>query len=170
MNVSSHDCSLEVTALKAGAAAHSLFFGEFELCPNRLLLLKGGRSVSLNHRALHLLVALARRPFELIEKDELTACAWPARVMEESSLRTQIAALRRALGASVDCPYVETVAGRGYRFVATVSGQRQAMLPWPDLPLSIGLPRIEAALIDRSEQPKLVGRRVLHGRFITITG
>ncbi|MBT0626645.1 transcriptional regulator [Pseudomonas fluorescens] len=98
-------------------ATLEIHFGPFQLLPQRHRLLKHGQPVALGSRALTLLIALASRPGELLEKDRLLAIAWPKTVVEECNLRTQIKTLRRALGDE-ESFYIATVPGQGYRFVA----------------------------------------------------
>jgi TolB-like protein len=65
-----------------------------------------------------MLVANAGR---LVEKDQLLHEVWPDTFVEESNLSQNIFTLRRALGDERAGPrYIETVARRGYRFVASV--------------------------------------------------
>lgn len=71
-------------------------FGAFSLFPGRKLLLRGGEPVRIGQRALDLLVALARRPGEVLERDALIPAVWPGRHVDESNLRAQVAALRKA--------------------------------------------------------------------------
>ncbi|TBU83163.1 hypothetical protein DNK06_00035 [Pseudomonas daroniae] len=97
----------------------ALRFGAFTLYPRQHLLLKNGEPISLGSRALDLLIAMASRSGELLEKSELIACAWPKVIVEECNLRAQIVALRRVLGEDENgFEYIVTVPGRGYRFVA----------------------------------------------------
>jgi TolB-like protein len=87
--------------------------------------------VKIGSRALDLLRALVERPSELVSKDALVAVVWPGTVVEESNLPVQIKTLRGILDnpeAGGSC--IQTVAGRGYRFVVPVL--RQAA----ELPLS----------------------------------
>ncbi len=98
-------------------ASLEIHFGPFQLLPQRHLLLKHGQPVALGNRALTLLIALASRPGELLEKNRLLAIAWPKTVVEECNLRTQIKTLRRALGDD-ESFYIATAPGQGYRFVA----------------------------------------------------
>src|SRR5215469_14016669 len=78
--------------------------------------------VSLGSRALEVLGVLVARSGELVTKDELLNAVWPGTVVEGSNLPVQIAALRRVLDASrVDGSCIQTVSGRGYRFVARVT-------------------------------------------------
>lgn len=46
---------------------------------------------------------------------------WPDEVVEESNLAQHIFMLRKALGETESCKYIETVPRRGYRFLETVS-------------------------------------------------
>ncbi|TBV07637.1 ATP-binding protein [Phytopseudomonas dryadis] len=101
------------------AADGALRFGSFVLYPRQHLLLKHGEPVNLGSRALDLLIAMASRSGELLEKAELIACAWPKVIVEECNLRAQIVTLRRVLSEEEKgFEYIVTVPGRGYRFVA----------------------------------------------------
>jgi DNA-binding winged helix-turn-helix (wHTH) protein len=77
--------------------------------------------IALGSRALDLLVLLVRRHGDLVSKDEIMTAVWPEMIVEDSNLPTQILALRRVLDrgrSNGSC--IQTVAGRGYRFVAAV--------------------------------------------------
>ena len=78
--------------------------------------------VAIGSRALDILCVLIERAGEVVSKDEITAAVWPGTVVEDSNLTVQISALRRVLDngrSNGSC--IQTVAGRGYRFVASVS-------------------------------------------------
>ena len=65
---------------------------------------------------------LVERQGELISKDEIMQAVWPQTVVEENNLTVQISALRRILDRDrVDGSCIQTVPGRGYRFVAPVT-------------------------------------------------
>jgi adenylate cyclase len=73
-------------------------------------------------RALDVLGVLVERPGDLVSRDEIMSAVWPETVVEDSNLPVQIRALRRVLDqgrAEGSC--IQTVAGRGYRLVATVT-------------------------------------------------
>src|ERR1700719_823627 len=85
---------------------------------------EGGGFVPLNlgSRAAEILRILVERAGELVSKEEIIATVWPGTVVEDSNLIVQISALRRSLDerpAERSC--IQTVPGRGYRFVATVT-------------------------------------------------
>ncbi|HLY57753.1 MAG TPA: winged helix-turn-helix domain-containing protein, partial [Stellaceae bacterium] len=65
---------------------------------DRRELLADGRPVELGTRAFDLLLALVRRPGELVTKDELMHAVWGATVVEENTLAVHLSALRKALG------------------------------------------------------------------------
>jgi DNA-binding winged helix-turn-helix (wHTH) protein len=97
-------------------------FGNFRFYPERRLLLSGDKPVSLGSRAREILVLLAERAGEVVEKGDLMARVWPDVFVEEGTLRVHIAALRKALGDGRDgLRYIENVTGRGYRLIAPVT-------------------------------------------------
>src|SRR5215470_165034 len=97
-------------------------FGPFRLLPAQQLLLEGDSPVRIGGRARDVLLTLISRPGELVTKEELIASVWPDTVVEESSLRFHVAALRRALGdGQAGRRYVVNVPGRGYSFVAPIT-------------------------------------------------
>ncbi|HRD76993.1 MAG TPA: winged helix-turn-helix domain-containing protein [Hyphomicrobiaceae bacterium] len=74
-----------------------------------------------------MLLALVERRGQVVSKDTLMAEGWPDRVVEENNLQGQISALRKVLAADSDGErYLQTVPGRGYRFVAPVEHERSA--------------------------------------------
>jgi TolB-like protein len=78
--------------------------------------------LAIGSRALDVLGVLVERPGDLVSRDEIMAAVWPEIVVEDSNLPVQIRALRRVLDqgrAEGSC--LQTVAGRGYRLVATVT-------------------------------------------------
>jgi predicted ATPase/DNA-binding winged helix-turn-helix (wHTH) protein len=99
----------------------AITFGPFRLFRNRKQLLEGDQPVRLGGRALDLLIALVERAGEVVSREELEACVWPKTVVEETSLRAHVSALRRALGEGLEgARYITNVPGRGYCFVASV--------------------------------------------------
>ena len=73
-------------------------------------------------RALDVLGVLVERPGDLVSRDAIIAAVWPATVVEDANLNMQIAALRRVLDdgrAASSC--IQTIPGRGYRFIALVT-------------------------------------------------
>src|SRR5271156_2081842 len=107
---------------------HAISFGPYRLLAAQRLLLEGDQPVRLGSRAFDILEALIERAGEVVGKEELIARAWPQTIVEESNLKIQMSALRRALGdGQGGNRYVLTVPGRGYNFVAPV--RREEALP-----------------------------------------
>ena len=78
--------------------------------------------VALGSRALDLARLLVERHGELVSKDEIMETVWPGTVVEDNNLTVQISTLRRVLDqARAEGSCIQTVAGRGYRFVAAVT-------------------------------------------------
>jgi predicted ATPase/DNA-binding winged helix-turn-helix (wHTH) protein len=97
-------------------------FGPFRYMPARQRLLCGDTQVRVGGRALDILAVLLEYPGEIVSKSELIKRVWPRTVVEDSNLKVQLSALRRALGEGEDGKsYVVTVNRRGYRFVAPVT-------------------------------------------------
>jgi len=95
--------------------------GPFRLDTANAVLLQGSEPLALGRRAVALLRALIEKPGALVSKDALIEAAWPSQAVEESNLPVQIAALRRVLGkAPGGDGWIETMPGRGYRFVGPV--------------------------------------------------
>ena len=92
-----------------------------------LFCLDDGAQVAVRSRALDVLAVLIERAGDLLSKDEIMDAVWPGTTVEDANLTVQISALRRVLdlGRS-EGSCIQTVAMRGYRFVAAVTRQKQA--------------------------------------------
>jgi DNA-binding winged helix-turn-helix (wHTH) protein len=78
--------------------------------------------VAIGSRALDILAALIERRGDIVSKEEILAAGWPQTVVAEGNLFVQISALRRVLdGIQSGQSCIQTVTGRGYRFVAPVT-------------------------------------------------
>jgi TolB-like protein len=78
--------------------------------------------VAIGARALDVLRVLIAARGELVSKDEIMAAVWPGTVVEDNNLTVQMSALRRILDREPPKGSgIRTVAGRGYRFVPTMT-------------------------------------------------
>ena len=78
--------------------------------------------IAIGRRALDILGVMVERPGDLISRDDIIEAVWPGRTVEDSNLNVQVAALRRILDdGRADGSCIQTVSGRGYRFVAPVT-------------------------------------------------
>src|SRR5262245_14669888 len=102
---------------------HRIFiFEPFRLDVPNAQLWRGQELIRLTNKALAVLCYLVERSGQLVTKDELFTAAWPGVVVSDSALVACIGELRRALGDTRRTPqFIETVHGRGYRFIAPVS-------------------------------------------------
>jgi adenylate cyclase len=104
-------------------------FGAFRLLPRQRELLMSGARVELGARGFDLLVALVKRHGQLATKAELLAEVWSGVLVAENNLPTQVSALRKLLAVDAECGRcLQTVPGRGYRFVARVQREGTAGL------------------------------------------
>lgn len=101
----------------------AFWFGPFVLFPATRMLRRDGLAVPIGSRAFDVLVGLVEQCGKVISHRDLMARAWPGLVVEDSNLRVQIQALRRALRRGNEAErYIVSVAGRGYCFVSDVKG------------------------------------------------
>jgi DNA-binding winged helix-turn-helix (wHTH) protein len=131
-------------------------FGEFRLEPGERRLTRGGDAVALPPKTYDVLVALVRRPGELVTKRELLDAVWPDAFVEEGILAVHVSGLRKALGEDT----IETVARAGYRFRAAVrqeNGARAAVrAAEPDAYEQFGRGRFHLLAASMFEIPKAV--------------
>ena len=100
-----------------------LRFGAFELDLRAGELRKHGLRIRLQEQPLQVLAMLLEHPSEVVTREELQKRLWPADTFVDfdHGLNKAISKIREALGDSAESPrYVETVARRGYRFLAEV--------------------------------------------------
>jgi DNA-binding winged helix-turn-helix (wHTH) protein len=110
----------------AGTVLGVVRFGVFELDLATGELRKAGLRLRLQEQPFRVLAMLLERPGELVTRDELRARIWAEAVFVdfEHGLHKAVNKLRVALGESADSPrFVETLARRGYRFIAPVEGK-----------------------------------------------
>jgi TolB-like protein/DNA-binding winged helix-turn-helix (wHTH) protein/Flp pilus assembly protein TadD len=100
-----------------------LRFGVFEVDLQTGELTKRGMRLRLQEQPFRLLAILLEKPGELVTREELRARIWPQTFVDfDHGLNKAISKIRDALGDSAENPrFVETVAGRGYRFLADVT-------------------------------------------------
>lgn len=130
-----------------------LLFGDFRLDRRGGLFRRddngGFAPIAIGSRGLDILGVLIERAGEVVSKDEIIAAVWPETVVEDSNLTVQISTLRRVLdrGRSTgSC--IQTIPGRGYRFIAPV-GQPNAVV----LPASLRNRTSAASSDDRARTP-----------------
>jgi Tol biopolymer transport system component/DNA-binding winged helix-turn-helix (wHTH) protein len=109
-------------------------FGMFEFDQTAFRLLKSGVPVPVEPKALDLLQVLLERSPRVVDKAEIFAIVWKDVAVTDNALTRAIAQLRKALEDDPKSPrYIETIATRGYRFIANVTvepaGERPRAAP-----------------------------------------
>lgn len=98
-------------------------FGPFEVSAGAGELRKSGVRIRLSGQPFQILIVLLERPGDLVTREELREKLWNYQTFVdfEHGLNAAINKLRRSLGDSAERPkYIETVKGRGYRFIGSV--------------------------------------------------
>jgi TolB-like protein/DNA-binding winged helix-turn-helix (wHTH) protein/tetratricopeptide (TPR) repeat protein len=125
-----------------------LRFGAFEADVQTGELKKQGKRIRLQDQPFQLLVMLLEAPGQVVTRDELRSKLWPQTTVDfDHGLNKAISKIREALGDSPEHPrFVETVARRGYRFLADVAvvGDGRAKTV-PDDPVYEGSPAFSLA-------------------------
>ena len=127
-------------------------FGPFEFDPDSGELRKNGYKVKLPKQPGEILSALVKHPGEVVTRDDLRIRLWPGMSSGdfEHGVNAAVNRLRQVLGdAAAEPRYVETLPGRGYRFVAplsTASGSILELVP----------PRVALAPKPQPSQRRLV--------------
>src|SRR5271156_6622341 len=96
-------------------------FDDFELDYGRFQLFRAGCPLRLEGLPLQLLMFLVENRGRLVTREEISAVLWSKDVFVdvEQGINTAIRKIRRALADDAAQPqYLQTVVGRGYRFVA----------------------------------------------------
>ena len=98
-------------------------FGVFDADPASGELRKSGVRIRLPDQPFQVLILLLEKPGQLVSREDIRQKLWPADTFVDfdHSLNTVVNKLREALGDSASSPrFVETLARRGYRFIAPV--------------------------------------------------
>jgi TolB-like protein/DNA-binding winged helix-turn-helix (wHTH) protein/Tfp pilus assembly protein PilF len=113
-----YSCPLECSRF---VSAGLIQFGEFALDCNRYELLRAGRPLKLERIPMELLILLVTRGGNLVSRQEIIERLWGNDVFldTEHGINTAIRKIRLALKDDPERPrFVQTVTGKGYRFVA----------------------------------------------------
>ena len=117
-----------------GNSPAAVRFGPFELDLRAGELRKAGRRIRLQEQPFQILRMLLESPGEVVSREEIRKRLWPGDTVVEfdHSINAAVKRLRDALRDSPERPrYIETVARRGYRFIAEVGAAEQPKLAEP---------------------------------------
>jgi cholera toxin transcriptional activator len=111
-------------------------FGVFEADEAAGELRKHGVRIKLHSQPFQVLLMLLEKPSAIVTREEMRQRLWgnDTFVDFDHSLNTAVSKIRDVLGDSASVPrYVETIAGKGYRFLASVTTQAPPERPKPRL-------------------------------------
>lgn len=127
-------------------------FGEFELDSARFELRRDGRVLKLERIPMELLILLAEKDGNVVSRQEIVERLWGKDVFldTEHGINTAMRKIRQALRDHPDRPrFVQTVTGKGYRFVAGQTGNGHLL----ESPPEIEVPAAAAVKIQASPSP-----------------
>lgn len=141
--------------------------GPFFLNPHAKQLTRGDAPVPLGARGVALLTVLVEHRENYIPKAELMDRAWP-RVVGDSNLAVQIAAIRRVLAQGGGQDWIQTLPRRGYRFVGPLA-QVPCSAPATG-PRRSNLQSSLSSFIGRDHERTAIRRLLQERRLLTLVG
>jgi predicted ATPase/DNA-binding winged helix-turn-helix (wHTH) protein len=163
----------------AGPSSHAsasrvASFGPFRLRATERLLERDGEALKIGSRALEVLIMLVEHAPQVVSKRDLIARAWGSLVVDDGSLRVQVAALRKMLGdGESGARYITNVPGRGYCFAAPVTWATARAAPSEATSPQVSAPRLPKRLprmVGRDDTVQQLARRLREQRFVSIVG
>jgi class 3 adenylate cyclase/tetratricopeptide (TPR) repeat protein len=132
-------------------------FKEYSLDTDRRELRRGAALIAAEPQTFDLLLYLIQNRERVVSKDDLMAAVWGGRIVSESTLGSQIAAVRHAIGDDgVRQVLVRTLARKGFRFVGEVQEQcRRESLSIGETPQRTDRPEGGGDKIERPQRRQL---------------
>jgi DNA-binding winged helix-turn-helix (wHTH) protein len=139
-------------------------FGPFELDTERGELRKHGLRIRIQNQPFQVLRTLLERADQVVGREDLHQAVWAndTFVDFEHGLNAAMNKLRRALGESAENPrYIETLTGRGYRFIGALKDDHPPALSTPEVrSTSDDPPQGSLQLLPRTRAPSSLTRWV----------
>jgi len=139
-------------------------FGAFEADAASGELRRQGIRIKLNAQPFQVLLMLLERPGELLAREEISRELWPGGtfVDYEHGVNAAVNRIREALGDKASSPrFVETLARRGYRFVAPVERIAPSEDPPPPVSDSPSPPASERTAKEQAPAPAAPEEKLL---------
>ncbi len=152
-------------------AEQVLRFGVYEADLRSGELRKNGSKIRLQEQPFQVLAMLLEHPGDVVTREELRQKLWPADTFVDfdHSLNTAINKLREALGDSASNPrFVETLARRGYRFIAPVQGAERVAAAAPVVATETPATAAVAAPAEVTAELPSVDRRLVRVLLVMI--
>src|SRR5262249_46853168 len=131
---------------------------------------KHGVRIRFQEQPLQILLMLLANPGEAVLREEIQQKLWPNDTVVEfdHGINSAIKRLRTALGDSPENPrYVETLARRGYRFIAAVESVPAEVAKDEPVPVEYPAPPEDPPLLEHGE---FTGRTLGHYRVLEKLG
>ena len=143
-----------------------LSFPPFRLDVAEEQLWKGTKLLAVRRKPFAILRYLVTNPRRLVTHDELLKEVWGGTVVSESSVRTHLHELRQVLGEG----FIETVIGRGYRFIAEITEEGEPAAT-PHAPLAVS----DRHVVGRADELRVLSTaleraRGGHRQLVFVTG
>lgn len=148
--------------------ATSLTIGNCRILLDQRVVLIEDRMADLGSRALALLLCLAERPGHTISNEELLKAVWPRSIVEDSSLRAQVAKLRRKLSHYKVDALILNHSGQGYSLVVAPTSDQSELSPRPSSTFGENTPL--RALFGREVEMANVIDLLASHQVVTLTG
>src|SRR3954468_3365504 len=158
-------------------------FGEFEVDLAAYELRRRGSRIRLTRQPMDLLLLLLERHRDLVSRQDIVARLWgpDVHVDADAGIHTAILKIRQVLGDSREAPqFVETVSGKGYRFIAPVEvtsppplEPSAALSPAPERLANTGrhnLPAELTSFVGRRKQLLELPRVLASSRLVSLVG
>jgi len=143
-------------------------FGPFELSEREAELRKNGVRIKLQEQPFRVLAELVANAGRMVTREDLQQKLWPSDTFVdfEVGLNSIVRKLRQALNDDADHPhYIETLAKRGYRFLAPVTdtgakGSELRSQPVSDAALTVeGFPEGKGESVTRAKAASILTQR-----------
>ena len=118
-------------------ASNRVVFGPFEYDDSSGELRKHGTRIRLQGQPLQILSGLFRQPGQIVSREEFQQQLWQSSTFVDfdHGLNAAVNRLRQVLGDSAEQPrYIETIPGRGYRFIAPFQVAAPKLVPVISVP------------------------------------
>jgi predicted ATPase/DNA-binding winged helix-turn-helix (wHTH) protein len=147
--------------------------GPFLLDTEARVLTHDGVATALGARGAAVLASLVSRPGEYVEKSVIVDAAWPGVVVEEANLAVQISAIRRVLARVPDGEHwIETLTGRGYRFIGPVTRRHEEFPTAQGIAAAYpnNIPARISSFVGRTRETGEVKQLLERNRLVTLLG
>lgn len=156
--------------LSRTAALSRVAFGIYEADLQTGELWKAGRKVKLQSQPFKILTLLLEKAGEVVTREELQLAVWGRNTVVDfdHSLGTAVNKIRDALGDTADNPvFIETLAKRGYRFIAPVAVLNESSTPTAGSAVDALFPKTPPATEAESDSSSTRAEQVASSRLVT---